>query len=107
MVIGYKDKNGNITTEQITASDTTCTLTVAGWIGSTAPYTQTVNVTGIKAKDKPILDISVSSVVATGILEVKNFAYISKAETGNGTITFSCYEHKPTVDMTINIKVVR
>lgn len=90
-----------------TVIDTTCTLTVAGWTGAAAPYTQTVNVVGILATDRPILDIAVSNVTATGIAEVENFAYITKAETGAGSITFSCYEDKPDTEMTINIKVVR
>lgn len=90
-----------------TVIDTTCTLTVAGWTGAAAPYTQTVNVTGILATDRPILDLSVSSTVATGIDEIDDWALISKAETGAGTITFSCYEDIPTTDLTVNVKVVR
>lgn len=90
-----------------TVIDTTCTLTVAGWTGNAAPYTQTVNVTGILATDRPILDLSVSSTVATGIDEIDDWALISKAETGAGTITFSCYEDIPTTELTVNVKVVR
>ena len=90
-----------------TVIDTTCTLTVAGWTGAAAPYTQTVNVTGILATDRPMLDLSVSSTVATGIDEIDDWALISKAETGAGTITFSCYEDIPTTELTVNVKVVR
>lgn len=90
-----------------TVIDTTCTLTVAGWTGAAAPYTQTVNVTGILATDRPILDLSVSSTVSTGIDEIDDWALISKAETGAGTITFSCYEDIPATELTVNVKVVR
>ena len=89
------------------AFDATVTLAAASWTGASAPYTQTVNVTGIIATDKPIIDIVVSSTVATGIDEITDFAKITKAETGAGTITFSCYEDKPTNDLTIAVKVVR
>ena len=90
-----------------TVFDTTATLAAASWVGASAPYTQTVNVTGVLATDKPIIDIVVSSTTATGIAEVEDFAKITKAETGAGTITFSCYEDKPTNDLSIAIKVVR
>lgn len=90
-----------------TVIDTTCTLTVAGWTGNDAPYTQTVNVTGLLSTDKPILDLSVSPTVATGVDEIDDWALISKAESGAGTLTFSCYEDKPTMELTVNVKVVR
>ena len=90
-----------------TVIDTTCTLTVAGWTGNDAPYTQAVNVTGLLSTDKPILDLSVSSTVATGVDEIDDWALISKAESGAGTITFSCYEDIPTTELTVNVKVVR
>lgn len=87
--------------------DATVTLAAASWTGASAPYTQTVNVTGIIATDKPIIDVVVSSTVATGIDEIADFAKITKAETGAGTITFSCYEDKPSNDLTVAVKVVR
>lgn len=93
--------------DENTSFDATATLAAASWAGNSAPYTQTVSVEGIRATDRPIIDVSVSSTVATGIDEITQFGYISKAETGAGTITFSCYENKPNIDLTINIKVVR
>lgn len=90
-----------------TVIDTTCTLTVAGWTGAAAPYTQTVNVTNVLSTDKAWCDLSVSSTVATGIDEIDDWALISKIESGAGTLTFSCYEDKPTTELTVNVKVVR
>lgn len=89
------------------STDTNCTLLAAGWSGNSAPYTQTVNVSGIISTDKPILDVAVSDVVATGIAEVEDWAKVTKATSGTGNITFSCYEEKPTNDLTVNVKVVR
>lgn len=88
-------------------TNTTVSLPAASWVGAAAPYTQTVNVTGILATDTPIIDVVVSSTVATGIDEVAAWACITKAKTGAGTITFSCYEDKPTTDITVAVKVVR
>lgn len=90
-----------------TVIDTTCTLAAASWTSAAAPYTQTVNVTGVLTTDKPIIDVSVSDTVTTGISETEQWANITKATAGAGTITFSCYEEKPDIDLTVNVKVVR
>ena len=90
-----------------TVINTTVTLLAASWTGASAPYTQTVNVSGILATDKPILDVIISSTVATGVDEVDAWACITKADTAAGTITFSCYEDKPTIDLNVSVKVVR
>jgi hypothetical protein len=104
-----KTKLGGIATGATanTVLDTSCTLAVADWTGASAPYTQTVNVTGVLATDKAWVDLSVSSTVSTGLDEIDDWALISKIESGNGTLTFSCYEDKPTVALTANVKVVR
>ena len=90
-----------------TVIDTTCTLTVAGWTGASAPYTQTVNVANILSTDKAWCDLSVSSTVATGLDEIDDWALVSKIESGAGTLTFKCYEEKPTTELNVNVKVVR
>ena len=86
---------------------TTATLLANSWVGAAAPYSQTVNVTGVNSTDTPIVDVIVSDTVSTGLDEIKAFSNISKATASNGTITFMCYEEAPTVDLTLNIKVVR
>ena len=100
----YADLTGRPDTAPL---DTSCTLLASSWTGAAAPYTQTVNVTGILATDKPILDVSVSDTVATGVSETEQWANITKATAGAGAITFSCYEEKPDIDLTVNVKVVR
>lgn len=90
-----------------TIINTSCLLDSTQWVGASAPYTQEINVAGIYASDNPILDIIVSDTVATGIDEINQWEYISKATCGNGTITFSCYTDKPTIDLNISVKVVR
>lgn len=90
-----------------TVIDTTCSLTVNGWSGSSAPYSQSKSVTGILSTDKAICDLSVSSTVSTGLDQIDDWALISRIVSGNGTLTFYCYEDKPTVALTVNVKVVR
>lgn len=100
------DVMDGVTTIQTTSVNTTVTLTAANWTGNDAPYTQAVNISGITAESQPLLDISVSDTTATGIEQIKQWGYISKAVTSAGSISFSCYENRPTVDLTVKIKVV-
>lgn len=102
---GDKGDDG-VTTIQTTSSNFTVSLPASGWVGSSAPYTQTVAAAGVTADNAPVLDVSVSDTTAAGIEQIKQWGYISKASTAADSITFSCYETKPTVDLTVNVKVV-
>ena len=91
---------------QATSDNRSATLLAASWAGDSAPYTQTVSVLGMTASVVPVIGLSVSSTVETGIEEQKQWSYVTKAVSGADSITFSCYKTKPTVDLTINIKAV-
>lgn len=81
----------------------TTTLTAAGWSG-TAPYTQTVAVTGITAGRLPDKIIpQYSATTATAILQKEAFSMISYYDTGAGTITFTCLEDKPVTAIPLQI----
>lgn len=92
-------------TIQTTSANYTATLTTASW-SSTVPYTQTVTVQGMTSSVIPIIGLIPSATVETGIEEQKQWAYVTKATSGTDSITFSCYEIKPTVALTVNIKAV-
>ena len=77
------------------------------WSGSSAPYTQSVSVTGILSTDAPHITPVYSSTLETALMEKDAWAMISKAETSNGTITFTCFEDKPTTAISIQIEVIR
>ena len=83
----------------------TVTLSVSGW-SSSAPYTQSKNVSGVESSDTPIiaLYISGSPSAATVKAQKKAFGYLDRAVTANGSIAFYCYEKKPTVDFTVSVK---
>lgn len=81
----------------------TATLTAAGWSAS-APYTQTVAVTGITAGRLPDKIIpQYSAITATAILQREAYCMISYYDTGAGTITFTCLEDKPVTDIPLQI----
>lgn len=94
-----------ITTVTSSAVNLTGTLTANGW-SDTAPYTQTVTVTGLAEDGYPILDLITSTDTTTGIDENKQWAYITKATTAENTLTVKCYEKKPTIALNFVIKVV-
>lgn len=98
-----------VTTQLNTKATTslyTSTLSSSNW-SSTAPYTQTVNVSGILSTDTPIVDVVLSSTTSTAISEMEAWNCVSKIETSNGSITATCLESKPEISLNVQLKVVR
>lgn len=91
---------------QASSDNRQITLFAADWVGSSAPYTQTVTVLGMTSSVVPIIGLVPSTTVETGIEEQKQWSYITKAVSGADSITFSCYKTKPTIDLTANVKAV-
>jgi len=89
-----------------TVSDYNALLLLSNW-SSTAPYTQTVSVQGILATDTPIVDVVLDSTTSTAISQNNSWAFVSKIETSADSITATCLESKPEVDLPIQLKVVR
>lgn len=85
----------------------TATLGTA-WTGS-GPYTQTVAVSGILASDTPHVTQYYlgSQSVADVIAQDESWAAVSTAYAVDGGICFGCWEDKPTVDIYIQIEVIR
>ena len=86
--------------------DATATIT-AEWTGDAAPYTQIVTVPGILETDKPHIFPVYSSELETALAQKEAWAMVSKGETAAGTITFTCFEDKPEVEIPIQIEVNR
>ena len=84
----------------------TATLLSSGW-SSSAPYTQTVSVSGILSTDTPIADVVLDVVTSTAMTQISAWMCVSKIETANGSITATCLENKPEIDIPIQLKVVR
>jgi hypothetical protein len=83
------------------------TLKADGW-SSSAPYTQTVAVDGIKVADNPIVDINMSSATSVSSADLLGaWMLVGRVSTSNGSVTAYCYDEKPTVDMSVNLMVVK
>lgn len=83
----------------------TATITTT-WIGSTAPFTQDITVNGITALDTPIVDLVLSSTLATAQNELRQWSRIDKIVTSANKITVYCYTSKPTIALNIQLKGV-
>ena len=77
------------------------------WTGSSAPYKQTVSISGILATDRPHIAPVYSSTVATALEQKEAWAMVSDADTSAGSITFTCFEDKPDTAIPIQIEVNR
>ena len=89
-----------------TAALYTLTLTSTGWTGDEAPYTQEVAVTGITAADTPLVDIVQTGAEATDEPMREAWGVVTRIVTGAGKIAAYASE-KPTVDVPIQLKVVK
>ncbi len=91
-----------------TAMNITVVLPASGW-SSTVPYTQTVAAPALLATDDHCpADIDMSGATVDSYPSLLESGYaLGRLVTGNGSLTAYCYLEKPTVDLTINIKVVR
>ena len=95
-----------VTTISSTSVTYTGTLSIDGWVGDTAPYTQDVTISGITSDLSPFIDLIVSDDVATSDKEISQWSYITKATTGDNIITFRCNKTKPTIELNFKVKVV-
>ena len=82
------------------------TLTAAGWSGN-GPYTQKVNVNGILASDRVHWGVVYSSNAQTALVEKEAFALVDDLDSAAGSVTFTCFEEKPDVDLTVQLEVNR
>lgn len=85
---------------------TAVTIPSSGWSNS-APYTNTVSVSGITASDTPIIALNMSNNTTAANAKTihKAWAYINAIVTGAGQITVYA-NTKPTVNLPIIIKGV-
>lgn len=82
------------------------TIPTSGW-SSSAPYTMTISVSGITSSDNPIIDVVLPDNSANSTLVLISWSYVSRIVTINDGITVYCFDKKPTVQIPIQIKVVR
>ena len=84
------------------------TLASSGWTGSSAPYAQTVSVSGIKAEDNLVLVSQLADGASLDTQKAYNKAFgivaSGTGKTGNGKVTFKVYK-KPAIDIVVGLKL--
>ena len=95
------DNADAVTKEYVDSKRITKTATI------TITYTQSVNVSGILSTDTPHIMPVYSTDNATAISQKEAWSCVSKAVAGKNTITFTCFEDKPTTAIPIQIEVIR
>lgn len=79
-------------------------LSAGGWTEA-APYTQTIPVEGILVTDVPHYGVVYSA--ENALAEKEAFAMVDDLDTADGSVTFTCFEDKPAVNLTIQMEVNR
>lgn len=82
----------------------TATLSAASWAGSSAPYTQTVSVSGITASSVASAGLSMGATGAQA--QAARAAALLATAQGAGAITFSAFGDKPTVDLPVGVVIL-
>ena len=84
------------------------TVLVAGnWTGTSAPYTQTIHIEGILETDNPFYGVMYDADQDTRLAQKEAFAMVDDLDTADGSVTFTCFEEKPGVDIPIRMEVHR
>ena len=84
-----------------------CVLTASGWVGDTTPFKQTIDIEGILGTDRPHYGPVYSENTETALAEREAFAMVDDLDTADGSVTFTCFEDKPEVNLTIQMEVHR
>lgn len=104
---GAEDLNETNTEINKLELQNTLSLAPGSW-SSSAPYTQTVNLARITSSDKPIISMGVPSTISSANYKAmkKAYGYIDRVVSNNGSLTFYCYNKKPTVQINVLVKGV-
>lgn len=82
-------------------------LPAVGWSGEEAPFTQRAEVSWIVSTDQPHYGAVYSGSLEQKLAQKEAFSLVDDLDSVDGGLIFSCFEEKPTVDLTIQLQVNR
>ena len=83
------------------------TLTTNDWEGDSAPYTQTIGIEGILETDRPHYGPVYDADQEVRVAQKESFAMVDDLDTADGSVTFTCFDDKPEVNIPIQMEVNR
>ena len=103
-------ENGAVTAEKLAQSAVSemysAELTVLGWTGNEAPYSQTLTVNGLRAGDTPIVDLALSGSYAVDRARLEQYGLLYRASAAADSLTVYAME-KPTEALPIRLLCIR
>lgn len=84
----------------------TAELPASGW-SDAVPFTQTVTVAGILGTDTPHWGAVYAEDAETALAQKEAYSVVDDLDTADDSVTFTCFEGKPEVDLTIQMEVNR
>lgn len=85
----------------------TVTLPAHAWVGNTAPYTMSRTFAEVSMLDTPHYCVIYSENTETARAEKEAFAMIDDMESTDGSLVFVCLDKKPSVDLNIQIEIIK
>lgn len=76
------------------------------WSGTTAPYTQTISVIGVRSTDTPIVDLVLNNNYTTASNEIDAWGSVYRIVTGANTLTVYATD-KITISLNVQIRCIR
>ena len=84
------------------------TLTAESWTGvEGGPYTQQLYSPGITADDRPHYGLVFSGDRETRLLQKEDWAKVDDLDTEVNYLTFTCLQERPSVDLTVQLELIR
>ena len=77
------------------------------WQLDNVPYMQRIDIDGIAETDVPIVDVVLDADKTTALAQLEAWGCVSQITTGDGYILVTCLEEKPSIEIPIQLKVVR
>lgn len=91
--------------EYVDTTEVSMTIPASGWVGDSAPFTQTIAVQGLTDGKRVMAHPKFGSNIDTNIAMREACGCISYAERSGNSVVFTCLEDKPEVDIEVTFEI--